>query len=276
MRRASLAAIVVLLGAPAIAASAPSKRPRGSSSPPAASAPSKRPPPKLRKGKRPTKPSPPPSPPAPPPAHIPHPIEMARVHVEVAADRVLVTSELRLTRGEWEKGDLRVHVAYGAPGVPLAFEAWLCAVSDPADCTSLPHATSYRAPSDAAFVIGPAIMAGETVELASSALEAAFGDEGKALLRLRQLRPLPAAGASDIRELLIRLGEARGVPYPLGSVEVRGVDGSAPSFAEARFCGVDVEPREILVLGSPTTGGGIPPKLARRDGHEDLCVRFSM
>lgn len=268
-----LPVIAALLGVPMIAASAPSARPRASSGPPVASASSKAPSSSKKKPNQPeTKaPSPPPS----PPRHIPGPIEITRVQVEVSPERVRITSDLSFSRGEWKEGDLRVHVAYGAPGVPLAFEAQLCASDPDAACSPLPHATEYRAPSDAAFVIGPPVMAGETIDLPSAELAKVLADGSQATLRLRQLRALPAEGASG-REVLVRLGEHRGVPYPLGSVIVTGMDGVTLSHVEARLCGVDVEPREIAIVGMKSTGAGAPLSIARREGREDLCVRFKM
>lgn len=277
---ARLAAAVLLLGWPAIADSAASERPRASS---LSQTGSKKPAPKRRPPAR-KKAKPPearPAPPPPPPSKIPDPIEIARVHVEVAPDRVLVTTDVLLGRGQWDGEPLRVHVAYGAPGVPLAFEAHLCAApylkeGDVVSCAPMPHEVSYRAPSDSAFVLGPSRMAGETIELERAALASAFGDGDEAILRLRQLRPLPTSGDSGDRELLIRLGESRGLAYPLGKIELTALEGAVVSEIDARLCGVDVEAKKLAVEHPASSGPGIPPKLARREGHEDLCVRFKM
>lgn len=281
MKRASFAAVVALLLWPTVSTSTPSQRPRASS--PSQASPAKSPPkraPARPKAKPRKATEPPPAPPPAPPSNIPDLIEIARVHVEVAPDRVLVTSDFALGRGEWQDEALRVHVAYGAPGLPLAFEAHLCAslLKDgaPPSCSPLPHALAYRAPSDAAFVIGPARMAGQAVELAPEALVSAFGEGDVATLRIRQLRPLPIAGDAENRELLIRLGESRGSPYPLGKIEVGTIDGATISEVDARLCGVDVEAKELSVTSATPSTAGIPPKLVRREGHEDLCVRFKL
>lgn len=287
MRRKSLPALVIAFGLPAFALAAPSARPRGSTPPSAssptpakgstskASAPSQ----KRRKLPAPKPAGPPPS----PPSRIVGPIELLRIHVEVAPERVLVTTDLGFARGEWEAGDLRVHVAYGAPGVPLAFEASICArvpgpivAADPDTCISLPHAIAYRAPSDVAFVLGPPMMAGETIELSGEALDAALSHGSHAILRLRQLRPLPESGASGMRELLLRLGEVRGKPYRLGAIAVTGIESAKLSEIEASLCGIDVEPKKLPILSESSQAKQGDPSATERKGHEDLCVRFKM
>lgn len=283
-----LAAALIALGMPSLAASAPKKKaqapkkvtkkkpaPPKKRAQPSKAAKKKEPaPPKQRPAaskKKPAakKPPPPPPPPPKPPRHIPHPIEIAQIDVEIAAERALITSELHLSRGRWKDEDLRVHVAYGAPGAPLAFEAWLCKTPSDEACVALSRETSYRAPSDAAFVIGPQIMAGETIEIPAAALSDAFDGSDKAIVKLRQLRPLPEAGASGDRELLIRLGQARKRPYPLGSIDIRGQEGISIHQAEARLCGVDVEERTFPLSPELASISSMP-----RKGHEDLCIRF--
>lgn len=280
MSRTSLYIAAMVIGLPGIALSTPTTRPRASSSSPApsASAPSSKRSPPARKT---TKPSSKPSPPPKPPSRLPGPIEIGRVHIEVGPERVRITSDITFARGAWEHDDLRVHAAYGAPGVPLAFEASLCSTPKTervaplsASCLPLPHETTYRAPSDAAFVVGPAVMAGETVELASEALASLFSvDESQATLRLRQIRPLPAAAASGEREVLIRLGQARGVPYRVGSIEIAASEGVVLRHIEARLCGTEIE---VLPVASTASGGAaVTTPVVPRTGHEDLCVRFA-
>lgn len=217
--------------------------------------------------------------PKPPPSKLPGPIEIAKVHVEVGGDRVLVTSDIAFDKGEWEGGDLRAHVAYGAPGVPLAFEAHLCAPDDgddEAECSPLPHEIARTAPSDAAFVIGPRKMAGQTIELEEKKLAALFAQHPRAILRLRQLRPMPIASATGHREILIRLGELRGAPHSLGGIEIESNGELAIAEADARLCGMDVEPTEIAVVRKGAVMQGVPPRLVHRSGHEDLCLRFRL
>jgi len=211
-----------------------------------------------------------------PPTKLPGPIEIARVHVEVAEDGVLVTSEVALGKGEWDGGDLRAHAAYGAPGIPLAFQAHLCAPregGDEPECRALPHEFSRTAPSDAAFVIGPAKMAGETIEIDEKGLTAIFAQHPRAILRLRQLRSMPIADGTWHREILVRLGASRGRPHRLGSIEIEG-RGLVVNSADARLCGLDVRPTEISVVRGGVASKGVPPRLLDRAGNEDLCVRF--
>lgn len=275
MKRLVLFAALAILGSQALGAPAAladaSKKPTSAKSSKKRAAPKK---------KRPTKASKPKAAaPKPPPSKLPGPIQIARVQVEVAEDRVLVTSEIGFGKGEWEKGDLRAHIAYGAPGVPLAFEAHLCAPAEgegEPECRPLPHEISRTAPSDTAFVIGPAKMAGQTVELAEEALAWIFAEHPEAILRLRQLRPMPIAGASGHRELLVRLGQLRGAPHPLGRIEIAGKDGIAIADADARLCGMDVAPTEISVSRNGVPTKGVPPRLVHRSGHEDLCLRFRL
>lgn len=226
--------------------------------------------------KLPSKTSKPKESPRKPPSKLPGPIEIDRIHVEVAEDRVLVTSEIALDKGEWDGEDLRAHVAYGAPGVPLAFEAHLCGPrpeqGEPA-CLPLAHEFARSAPSDAAFVIGPAKMAGQVVELEGQKLATLFAQHPRVVLRLRQLRPMPIAGASGHREILVRLGTLRGKPYRIGSVEVVGKE-VVMADADARLCGLDVTPTELSLLRGGVASKGVPPRLLERVGNEDLCLRF--
>lgn len=267
MKPLALGLALALVGSHAIGAPAEPQKSTATSSAKAQKAPKKRPT-KASKAK--------PATPKAPPTKLPGPIEIARVHVEVAEDGVLVTSEIALGKGEWEDGDLRAHAAYGAPGIPLAFEAHLCAPredgSEP-ECRPLPHEFSRAAPSDAAFVIGPAKMAGETIELDEKGLAAIFAEHPHAILRLRQLRSMPIADGTWHREILVRLGASRGTPHRLGSIEIEG-KGLVVNSADARLCGHDVKPTEIAVVRGGVASKGVPPRLLDRAGNEDLCVRF--
>lgn len=269
MRHRAYCVVLALLGLAAVGAPASAEAPKK----PAATAKSRKTP-----SKRPSKTNKPADPPRKPPSKLPAPIEIDRIHVEVAEDRVLVTSEIALGKGDWAGEDLRAHVAYGAPGMPLAFEAHLCPPrpeqGEP-ECQPLPNEFARSAPSDAAFVIGPAKMAGQTIELESQKLADLFAQHSHAMLRLRQLRPMPIASASGHREILIRLGAMRGRPYRLGSIEIAG-QGIAIADADARLCGPDVTPTELSLVRGGAASKGVPPRILERAGNEDLCLRFRL
>lgn len=216
-----------------------------------------------------------------PPARLPSPIDGGRIHLEISPEHLRITSDIVFIQGEWAGDDFRVHVAYGAPAVPLAFEAWLCNPSNDEmrevaeSCVPLPHATAVRAAPDAAFVFGPATMAGEEIEIAAEALGSLFGaDRSAAILRLRTLRALPTASATGEREVLIRLGRGHVKAQAISSLEIEATEGATLGRVEARLCGPEAK-NELLPLSSKASGGpGAKSLVAQRTGREDLCVRF--
>lgn len=234
------------------------------------------------------KPSPPSEPEAParptrPPARLPSPIEMSRVKVEIGPEHLRVTSDIVLSRGDWAGDELRFHVAYGAPAVPLAFEAWLCSAqageSSPETCIPLPHATAVRAAPDAAFILGPSAMAGEEIELSHEALSSFFTDAvstSRAVLRLRTLRALPSESASGEREVLIRLDREGKKPRPPASLEVEAVDGATLRKVQARLCGPEGADEHLPILSTAPDKPSVHSPIPRREVQGDLCVRFTL
>ena len=59
------------------------------------------------------------------------------VRLDVARDHVVITEDVRLALGDAPTGDVRLHVAFGAPGVPRALDAHLFAAT--ADATTPPE-----------------------------------------------------------------------------------------------------------------------------------------
>ncbi len=66
---------------------------------------------------------------APPPALPSLPV-IAHIRIEIAPAHAIVTEDIRLARGDWKSGDLDLYVAFGAPGVPRAFDAKLIPLAD--------------------------------------------------------------------------------------------------------------------------------------------------
>jgi hypothetical protein len=231
--------------------------------------------------------APPPAPvrPAPPLPSLP---SVARVRVEVSREHVVVVEDVDVPRGDWQHGDLDLFVAFGAPGVPEAFDAQILAVPDgalePAEGSAGEPLTLERAPRrplSAQPLLGPPQMAGAVVHVPEAAFRRATSAGGMAALRLRSLVPLPAEDARTGREVLVRLGASSGTPLTLGSVQVASTD---PAFrvarAEAQLCGPDADPWPLalaLVPAPPTPAlqpkPPIAPVLAVRHASDDLCVR---
>jgi hypothetical protein len=104
-----------------------------------------------------------------------------------------------------------------------------------------------------------------------------------AVLRLRSLLVLPAEDARSGREVVARLGSARGTPLTLGTVQVDSSDESVHlSGASAHLCGPDADPWPLAVAlvpraspaPAPSSPPPIAPVLAVRHASDDLCVRF--
>ena len=218
---------------------------------------------------------------------IPSLAVVARVRVEAAHDRALVTEEITFSRGEWQSGDLELYAAFGAPGVPRAFDVHLCSVPggalapDPADVGE-PVLTERapRRPATAQLLLGRATMAGEVLHVREAALRRAFAASGVAALRVRSFLDAPVADAHGGRELVVRLGIDGATPLALGRIEVASVDGSAfAGPAEAQLCGASADPYPLAVQLSPpwpvhAFPGPQDPRLAVRHASDDLCLRY--
>ncbi len=237
-------------------------------------------------------PQPPPAPqrPAPPLPSLP---SVARVALEVSREHVLVVEDVAIPRGDWKSGDLDLYVAFGAPGVPEAIDARVLAVPDgaldpaPTDAGE-PVAVEPAPvrPLRAQPLLGPPQMAGVILHVAEAAFRRAVAPGGMAVVRVRSLAPLPAEAPGGGREVLVRLGVARGEPLTLGRVQIADPDGAAPvARAEARLCGPDADPwpLAIAIVPRPPPSTRVPsspplapiaPVLAVRHESDDLCIRW--
>ena len=227
------------------------------------------------------------APPPRPSQPIPSLAVVARVRVEVARDRALVTEELTFARGEWQSGDLELYAAFGAPGVPRAFDVHLHSVPvgalapDPTDVGE-PVLTERapRRPATAQLLLGRGTMAGEVLHVREAALRRAFAASGVAALRVRSFLGAPVADARGGREIVVRLGIDGATPLTVGRIEVASADGSAfAAPAEAQLCGDLADTFPLAVQLSPawpvrTVPGPQDPRFAVRHAGDDLCVRY--
>lgn len=219
-----------------------------------------------------------PRPTKPPPSYVPSPVAISRVRVEARQGRILVTTDLTLPGGRAPREDLDVHVSYGGPGMPIAFDAQLIATPKgylvaPVERAGdrLTTAASKRCPSHAAFVIGRCEMAGSLVHVPAASLSSKLEESGQVTLRLREVRELPAPLQDGQREILVRLGARGETPYVLGLIEL--ATDQLIGRTEAVFCGLQPRPGKLFV-SAPGSTGGIAPPLAERGPHDDLCLRF--
>lgn len=212
------------------------------------------------------------------PAYVPSPMAVGRVRVTVRGTQVLVTTDVTIPQARQTLGDMDVHVAYGAPGTPSAFDAQVLATPAgylvaPVELSgrTLAHEWASHAPAWATLVLGRPQMGGHTIHLTAASLAEAQRATGRATLRIRQVYPLPALLSDGSRELLVRLASMDGRPLAVGLVEFASDE--AMRRVEARYCGVEGEGRELFVGGAHGTRGIAPP-LAARGWHDDLCLRF--
>jgi hypothetical protein len=230
----------------------------------------------------------PPVHPAPPLATLP---TLSRVRVEVARDRLVLTLDVTLPRGEWQKGDLDLFVAFGAPGAPKAFDAHLLplestegdaplgALGEPIVTEAAPHR-----PVSANLLLGPASMAGEILHVKESAYEHALSKSDVAVVRVRELLDVPAEDAQTGREVVVRLGAPEGLPITVGRAELVSLEARPwVTRAEAHLCGAEADGWPLAVAVTPpppkkTTArdarGAISPRMALRHASDNLCVRF--
>jgi hypothetical protein len=239
--------------------------------------------------KPPSKPRPhaaaPAKPAAPPLAALP---TIARVRIEAARDRLVVLEDVHLPRGEWDKGDLDLYVAFGAPGAPRAFDARLLplpqgqleadadAVGDAIPIERAPH----RPPS-AQVLVGKPQMSGAILHVADAAFRKALAASDIAVIRVRSLLDLPAEDPRAGREIVVRLGVPGDLPLTLGRVQLVSLEPRAwITRAEAQLCGADADPLPLTIAVSPPIDGApsrattINPRMALRHESDDLCVRF--
>ncbi|MCU0682372.1 MAG: hypothetical protein MUF34_08975 [Polyangiaceae bacterium] len=213
-----------------------------------------------------------------PPPGAPEHLAVARVEVLFRRDAALVTTELTFARSPAYRGaELAAFVAYGAPGLPRAFEARLLPVergrfspSDGEAGEALTGTHATHAPDGVALSLGGPNRAGQALRLPAASLQRAFEPSGLAALRLRAVHLLREG--STRASLVVRLGAPPGAsPYPLGEISLRG-DGVAlrnPSAALCRPAGADL----VLALsGAPPPPGALAAPRAPRLAGDELCV----
>ncbi len=233
----------------------------------------------------------PPVPPRPPPrptVPIPALPVITRVRIDAGKDATIVTEDVTFARGEWQSGDVDAFVAFGAPGVPHAFDVHLLSTDaagpDPADVGEVVVTErAARKPATARTLLGRDGAAGEVLHLREPALRRAFARAGFAAVRVRSLLGPIAADGTGGREVLIRLGTFLGTPLTVARVEVAALDGHPFALpAEARLCGDAADPYPISVQLSPARPAApavhwpaptLPAHVARHP-TDDLCVRF--
>lgn len=206
--------------------------------------------------------------PAPPPPPLPSSLSVARVSVALTGALAVVVTEVVYVRAErpsaWE-----AFVAYGAPGVPRAFDARLLAVpadrlfpDDDGGGIAAPTSHAPRAPDTAAGLLGPRTFAGQVVRVPD-----APADGPLVALRLRSVVELPERDRT--RSLVVRVSPP-GATVPLGLVRVAGPGATGVTGATATLCSPDA--KTPLALDGPGPGL-VPPSRAPRHAGEDLCVR---
>jgi hypothetical protein len=225
--------------------------------------------------------------------HVAPPLPMlpsvSRVRIEAARDRVVVTEEIALPRGEWQRGGIDLYAAFGAPGTPIAVDARLVSVpagqiesrlEDTGD--PVPVDTAVRHLPSSRLLLGRPSMAGVVIHAREPLLRAAYADADMAALRIRSLLAPSTPDAGGGRDVVVRLGIDGGLPLALAKVQV--VSGEATPWitrAEATLCGPDADPHPLTVALLPKPAGApawtpptIAPQLATRHASDDLCVRW--
>jgi len=220
----------------------------------------------------------------PPPPLFALPV-VAQLHVDVEKDRVVVTHEIVMARGEWSGGDVDLWISFG-PTMPRALDARLLAVRanatapDPADAGEpIAHDALARRPSRAYALIGRSTMAGVVLHVREPAFRRATAASGVLALRVRQVLAPPTPDAQNARELVVRLGMESGPPLTVRRIAMTTSepDGFITQ-ASAQFCGPNADPYDVgfhvAPRGARTTPGAIDPTAATRRSTDDLCVRY--
>jgi hypothetical protein len=221
--------------------------------------------------------------PAPPLPMLP---SVARVRVEAARDRVVLLEDVTLPRGDWQAGSLDLHVAFGAPGTPVAVDAHVLPVpigatepraDDPGEPVAV-EATARHVAS-AQLLLGKGSMAGVTLHVQGTQLRRAFSLSDTVVLRIRSLLGAPAADATGGRDVVVRLGASQGQPLTLEKVQLASLE-ARPwiTRAEAHLCGPDADPWPLTVTVTPRPSAPatatLAPAMVVRHASDDLCIRW--
>jgi hypothetical protein len=214
------------------------------------------------------------------------------IRLEVARDHVLVSTDVVLHRGDWTSGDMDGFVSFGAPGVPRAIDARLYrgdgeapAAEPEGGFTPLRVERAYRRGAPARLLLGTSTMAGALLHMPAAVFDHATRESGASRLRVRTLMDAPPLDLTAGREVVVRLGQNRGEPDALETIEVVAADPSLTIVrAEAHLCGPDADPHPLAVRVVPAiptprlpqAGASDPvaPGLSIRHASDDLCVRY--
>lgn len=225
--------------------------------------------------------------------HVAPPLPMlpsvSRVRVEATRDRVVVTEEIALPRGDWERGSIDLYAAFGEPGTPIAVDARLVPVptgqlesrwEDAGE--AVPVETATRHLPSSRLLLGRPTMAGVVLHVRDSLLRAAYAGADVAALRIRSLLAAPTPDATGMRDIVVRLGIDGGLPLALDKVQVVSAEASPwITRAEASLCGPEADEHLLTVSLQPRPADAPPwgpttvaPQLATRHASDDLCVRW--
>lgn len=214
---------------------------------------------------------------------------VARVRLELTRDRIVLLEEVNLPRGDWDSGDLRFYVAFGAPGTPIAVDARLVPIApgtlesrleDGGEPLTVEPAVR-RTPSVQAL-LGRPQMAGVVAHVSEAQLRRGYATTDLVGLRIRSLMPPPAADSSGAHDVVVRLGVPGGSPLTLGRLQLVSLE-ARPwiTRAEATLCGPDADPWPLAMALLPRTSSQpaavrsvIAPSMAVRHSTDDLCIRW--
>lgn len=220
-----------------------------------------------------------------PPPPLPALPVIARVHVDVAKDHVLVVHEIVMATGSFAGGDLDLWVSFG-PLMPRALDAHVVSVRpgatapDPSDAgEALTTDKAAHRPPRAHPLLGRSNMAGEVVHLREPAFRRAVAASGMLALRIREVLPPPEPDARGTREIAIRLGMEAGPALTLRHLDLASSERPGwVTSASAELCGPSADRYALgfasLPAGVARTPFAIDPGLATRRSTDDLCVRW--
>lgn len=218
---------------------------------------------------------------------------VSRVRIEAARDRVVIVEDIDLPRGEWQSGGLDLYAAFGAPGPPVAVDAYLVGLIPverdrhaygPEDRIAI--RTAPRRTPGALVLLGRPLMAGVALHVTDGQLRRAYASGDRAVLRIRTLLRPPATDSSGARDVVVRLGTADGLPMTLDRIQIASLDATMRiARAEATLCGPEADPWPLSIMGAavprdpaqaPSRPAPAPvsPSAAVRHASDDLCVRW--
>ncbi len=218
----------------------------------------------------------------PPPRTLPFLPSIGRVRFVAGRDRLVVSHDINLPRGDYRGEPLDLYVAFGAPGLPSALDAQLLPVADgaleAADTQrgeSLRFERASRRPPTAYPLLGRDSMAGVVVHVGGSALARALAPGNMAVVRIRTVIEVVT---SNPKTAVVRLGAVGPTPLTLGRVTLEASGGRIEE-AEVRLCGPEADALP-LSMKVPRLARPVPqriaPVLAVRHPSDDLCLSYAL